>query len=303
MKNSLITIDTRFPACTSIDTEAWLDRVLGSEVSLDTRAKFVAGWNMPGYMPDSEPAEFDTFEEACRYVADTLSDLAFNEEEDTEESQALAESYRDAEREFERAERRGDEGEEISEHAGQYVYWVREGESRSLEEEIGNKWLMQCEDEIKAAIEAEMGEEYEYTCVDNTYNNENDFSSNFQWQVFYPAGSSDWVYANRAYVAIEVHQGGDVRGNYGRVRLFAVDDLCDTGFLDWVLGWSVRYSDGSEVEENDRFSIGYSSNPFCELVDHIKDGESGMHWSEKRHCFVAWWNDGRAVEIAPYINV
>lgn len=36
--------------------------------------KFVAGWNMPGYMPDSEPAEFDNAADAMEYIKDAAKD-------------------------------------------------------------------------------------------------------------------------------------------------------------------------------------------------------------------------------------
>jgi hypothetical protein len=36
--------------------------------------RFVAGWNMPGYMPDSEPAEFDDVRDACQYISDEIDD-------------------------------------------------------------------------------------------------------------------------------------------------------------------------------------------------------------------------------------
>jgi len=172
-----------------------------------------------------------------------------------------------------------------------------------LETLIGDKWLMQAQDEILAAIQnAEEGREYLCTGVDNVYNNENDFSSVFQWQVFYPADcrSGDWVWSDDCYVAIEVHQGGDVRGNYGRVRLYKVDSIGDSNFLDWMLGWNVEYSNGESVAENERFSIGYAQNPFYEMIEHIKGGESGLTWSDKHQCFVGWYEDGRAVKVSPY---
>jgi hypothetical protein len=210
MTHNLISIDKRFPESTAIDTEAWLERVLGSEV-------------------------------------------------------------------------------------------LSGGE---LEETISNKWLMQAEDDILQAIEDEEGVPYKFTQVDNVYNNENDFSSVFQWQVFYPEDASDWLYSDNVYVAIEVHQGGDVRGNYGRVRLYKVDCLAETGFFDWCLGWSVNYADGTEVAENDRFSIGYASHPFYEMQEHLKDGwKAKIYWSEKRDCFVSTYQDGRYVELHPNLYV
>lgn len=176
-------------------------------------------------------------------------------------------------------------------------------ESEELENRLNTKWLMESEDEIKAYLEEMHGVEFNCTRVDNVYNNENDFSDVFQWQVFYPADGKDWMYADDVYVGIEIHQGGDVRGNYGRVRLYQTSDLADSCFFDWCLGWSVQYANSEPVPENDRFSVGYSSHPFYEMEKHLKDGERGMMWSEKRQCFVAWYQDGRAVEIHPDMYV
>lgn len=173
-----------------------------------------------------------------------------------------------------------------------------------LEESISNKWLTQSQDEILEAIQNAEGIEYKCTDVDNVYNNENDFSSVFQYQIFYPEGETDWYYADNIYVAIEVHQGGDVRGNYGRVRLYKVDDLVSSGFLDWVIGWSVNYADGTEVPENDRFSIGYASHPFSEMQSHLKDGyKAEVWWSEKRGCYISTYQNGRFVELHPVLYI
>ena len=37
-----------------------------------TAPKFVAGWNNPGYLPETDPCYFDTAVEACRYLVDTI---------------------------------------------------------------------------------------------------------------------------------------------------------------------------------------------------------------------------------------
>ena len=37
--------------------------------------KFVAGWNNPGYLPETDPCYFDTAVEACRYLVDTIDRL------------------------------------------------------------------------------------------------------------------------------------------------------------------------------------------------------------------------------------
>ena len=40
------------------------------------KPKFVAGWNIPGYLPDAEPVEFNDSEEALEYVRDLMRDDA-----------------------------------------------------------------------------------------------------------------------------------------------------------------------------------------------------------------------------------
>ena len=42
----------------------------------DDQTRFVAGCNMPGYLPDSEPDLFDTSEEAMAYIRDLMRDAA-----------------------------------------------------------------------------------------------------------------------------------------------------------------------------------------------------------------------------------
>jgi len=39
---------------------------------LSRKPRFVAGWNLPGYMPDSEPATFDDIDDAIAYVVDQM---------------------------------------------------------------------------------------------------------------------------------------------------------------------------------------------------------------------------------------
>ena len=38
-------------------------------------ARYIVGWNMPGYLPESEPAEFDDFYDATQYLIATLDDI------------------------------------------------------------------------------------------------------------------------------------------------------------------------------------------------------------------------------------
>ena len=50
--------------------------------------KYIAGYNMSGYMPDTEPTEFDSFDEAKRAV---IADLKYFE--DTTDNERHAEDF------------------------------------------------------------------------------------------------------------------------------------------------------------------------------------------------------------------
>lgn len=140
--------------------------------------------------------------------------------------------------------------------------------------------------------------QYEHVHRDNTYNSENDFSSNFVFSVFAPVDCSDWLWSDDVFVVIETHLGGDVRGNYGAARVYRVDSLADTSFLDWVCGWyaspinteSVNYLADCEHPElqavNDRLCIGYSSHPTSEVREHLWQGTEPV-WSDRHGCYVA----------------
>lgn len=39
------------------------------------KPRYVAGWNMPGFLPDSEPQEFSSAEDALEYIKDQIRDL------------------------------------------------------------------------------------------------------------------------------------------------------------------------------------------------------------------------------------
>lgn len=163
-------------------------------------------------------------------------------------------------------------------------------------------WLVEHEQQMLGWIEDQQdGRRYQCTPVDNTFNHENDFSSEFQFIVFYPEDAGDWIWSEDCYVGIEVHQGGDVRGNYGRIRLYGpVNSLGDCGFFDWVIGWHATYRDGEEVEYlNERAGIGYASNPTCELESHLKTRDN-TRWCASKEAFLAIDEDNRAVLLTPY---
>lgn len=96
-------------------------------------APFAAGWNTPGYMPDSEPQEFDDFDDAKAYLIDTLLML----ESDDGEGANACRSEGDAEG-FERLEANAEEYRAAAEalnhetaapvafNAGAFAFWILE---------------------------------------------------------------------------------------------------------------------------------------------------------------------------------
>ncbi len=161
-----------------------------------------------------------------------------------------------------------------------------------LEESIEDKWLAEVEPELYGFVcahaNALAGKAVPYLCmpIANTYNGPNDLSSEFQWQVFYPSDSGDHYWSNEVYVAVEVHLGGDVRGNYGRVRLYGpIDNLAETGFFDMSLGWYVLDSEGEDVQRvNDEVCVGYSSEPTSHLESLLDEGCEPA-WCEEKKAF------------------
>ncbi len=142
---------------------------------------------------------------------------------------------------------------------------------------------------------------FKFTRVENTYNSENDFSSEFQFMIIYPE-DEDWAYSD-CYLAVEVHQGGDVRGNYGPIRVFKCSNLAEQGFFDWCFGWMVVTSDGERSDRADEFQIGYAANPTSQLMSNVTELDKSkrwpeLHFSERHDCFVGWV-DGRACKCWP----
>lgn len=88
---------TDFEGANIIDVRDVTDRV--EELRDQRTDRWVAGWNMPGYTPDNEPAEFDDCDDARAYIEEALRDRAgdamldetrSNEETDAEEAALLA---------------------------------------------------------------------------------------------------------------------------------------------------------------------------------------------------------------------
>jgi hypothetical protein len=86
---------TAYPSATAACAEL---AAAGEPVEL-TRVVYHAGWNMPGYMSDSEPMQFDDADDAREYIADTMEIYA-DSVADAAELRTLAEQVRDGEGEL-----------------------------------------------------------------------------------------------------------------------------------------------------------------------------------------------------------
>ena len=79
-----------------------------------------------------------------------------------------------------------------------------------------------------------------------TYNYDNDLSSDFQWRILEDEYST-------YYVLIEVHLGGDARGNFGDTVLLELNDIdyfCHHNIDAWVEETDVVYNDLYEIIGN-----------------------------------------------------
>jgi hypothetical protein len=95
-----------------IDSRDVIERIEELE---ESRKPWAAGWNMPGYMPDNEPAGFATWEEARDYLVSELERAA-------EESEDEASEYAEAAARFAGLPDESGIGETI----GAYHWWVTE---------------------------------------------------------------------------------------------------------------------------------------------------------------------------------
>jgi hypothetical protein len=90
------------------------------------RRPFVAGWNMPGYMPDNEPAAFETFGDAQEYLADEIK--RHNDESDLPDETLAA-----------TLERLDESESEFGETVGNYHYWITDTQASNFEDPEDSK--------------------------------------------------------------------------------------------------------------------------------------------------------------------
>jgi hypothetical protein len=135
---------------------------------------------------------------------------------------------------------------------------------------------------------------------DNTYNGESDLGLGFTYTVWGPRDTGDWLYATDILVAICNHRGGDPRGNYGGPLVYKVETPLADGFLGWVMGWHVAYSEETLEREtpadpDGEYGVGYSSHPTTNLARAL--GDTPGEWVDGSYHGVL---DGHPVTCSPY---
>jgi len=79
----------------------------------------------------------------------------------------------------------------------------------------------------------------------NTYNHDNDLIYNIHFNVF--SNSDDWFYDDDCIIALEVHRGGDVRGNYGETRFFHMNDA----LVEVLTGAKISFCLSNEITSSE----------------------------------------------------
>lgn len=103
----------------------------------------------------------------------------------------------------------------------------------------------------------------------NTYNDDNDLSQGFQYELF--------SYDGWSYVIFQLHQGCDIRGGYTNSVVFKVKDA------DYFFSWRCDFYDNSTDEQFDSYY------DICE--------DERYEFDEEKHCFV---NKETKEEVYPY---
>jgi hypothetical protein len=157
-------------------------------------------------------------------------------------------------------------------------------------------WVSDQEPALLRWFAKETHQQYRHECRDNTYNSDNDFSANFVFSVYVPEDCADWCWCDDVFITVERHLGGDVRGNYGPFAVFRVDQIGESGFFDWVVGWHAEPVPADADAEwpdlsrwNDRFAIGYSRWPTGEVRDALVSKEPA--WCDTRKAWLARLQD------------
>jgi hypothetical protein len=113
----------------TIDSRDVIERIEELEA---LRKPWVAGWNMPGCMPDSDPAIFETFEDARDYIVSALENAV---DDVTEANEGVINPDQinaliDARKRWEAIESEGEHGETV----GNWHYWIKAGVAQAFED-------------------------------------------------------------------------------------------------------------------------------------------------------------------------
>jgi len=149
-----------------------------------------------------------------------------------------------------------------------------------------NTWGTACADALLDYLNEHdsLGDTWEEQSF-NTYNSPNNLSEEIQWSVVFKTGD-DWC-QDEVYVVACEHLGGDPRGNYANARIFKVENLVESGFMDIELDYQLLTLDDEHNEEIDEnYQSGYQS----EAGYHLEDDSTHSFYSEKFECWLVRLN-------------
>ena len=105
---------------------------------------------------------------------------------------------------------------------------------------------------------------------DNTYNKDNACSHDFQY--------SQFRYEDEEYIVLQVHLGGDIRGNYSRPCIFQFTDP------DYFYDWSrVSMSNGEQYMDSDDAGYHWYDNEGGQEVDFARAPLSDLYDLDVEH--------------------
>jgi len=179
--------------------------------------------------------------------------------------------------------------------------------------------------ELGVAVMEKLG--YRQVARDNTYNNENDYSQDFVWEVWHSPEVSDgrdWVWQSgrdtfgytcpltgedlpHIVVVLYIHTGCDIRGGYSPPIFGAFCGETVIPFhacVEFYMEAFDEYGQDEAEEFNDTGQglCGYSSNPASHLEYSL--GMSVLKWDTERKCFDVQWEDNkfRVFPSRPYLG-
>lgn len=136
---------------------------------------------------------------------------------------------------------------------------------------------------------------------DNTYNNENDLSQDYVWEVYDEEDRGDWIYQDDALMVCYAHTGCDVRGGYSYPLFmrcqgdYAVPfDLCAEFYISEGRKDDVELTDDECRELDEQWQIGYSS---CPGYQFSKEIERVFQFTKKVDSVVVKLKTGEIVKV------